>query len=92
MIADVFLRGMKMATPVAKTLYRSRRREKERMGDFPIIRPEGIAPANSTRDQDSARGESRRERRPRPAPHPPTPELPADSPDDDPTHQVDELA
>jgi len=62
------------------------------MGDFPIIPPGGIAPANNTGDQDSARGESRRERRHRPVPQLPTPEVPADPQDDDPTHQVDELA
>ena len=62
------------------------------MDDFSITRPEAITPAGNAGGHGSAGNEGRQQRRPRPDSEPVTPERNQDPPEEDNTHQIDELA
>jgi len=62
------------------------------MDDFSITRPEPATPARDSGGQPSPRGEAKERRRPRETPDPAVPEKPETPPDDEVSHQIDELA
>jgi hypothetical protein len=62
------------------------------MDDFSITRPEAITPAGNAAGHGSPGSDARQQRRPRPAPEPATPDLADAPPEEDNSHQIDELA
>ena len=62
------------------------------MDDFSITRPEAITPAGNAGGHGASGNDARQQRRPRLAPEPVTPEPAEVPPEEDNTHQIDELA